>query len=201
VYAVRSARAGETLFKRVSAAAFYRLMTRITQVEIPVDTGDFRLMGRRAVEAFRRLPERHRFTRGLVSWLGFPQTGVTYARAARQAGATKFTVRKMTRFAIDGITSFSHLPLQLAGWLGLATSILALAWIVVALLSAPGPGRWSLGSAVIALLAGVQLVTIGLLGSYLGRVYEEVKRRPLYLVQETTGNAKEGEREGGRGER
>ncbi|MFZ5788346.1 MAG: glycosyltransferase family 2 protein [Acidobacteriota bacterium] len=191
VYAVRAGREGETWFKKATAAAFYRILRGITSVEIPLDTGDFRLMGPRALEAFRRLPERHRFTRGLVSWLGFRQTGVTYVRAARHAGATGYPLRKMLRFAIDAITSFSHVPLQLATWLGFAVSLLAFAFIVVVIvlkvIGISWPGYTSLMAAIL-FLGGVQLVMIGLLGEYLGRVYDEVKQRPLYLVQDTAGS-------------
>lgn len=192
VYAVRRARHGESAFKLVTAKFFYRLLKRITPVDIPLDTGDFRLMDRRAVEAFRRLGERHRFTRGLVAWLGFRQTGVRYDRAARHAGDTKYPLRKMVRFAVDAITSFSHVPLQLATWLGFGVSLLAFAYILVVLvLKVVGiswPGYTSLMAAIL-FLGGVQLVMIGLLGEYLGRVYDEVKRRPLYLVQEEVGRA------------
>ena len=191
VYAVRTRREGETLFKKLTASVFYRLLRRITQVEIPVDTGDFRLMGRRALEAFRRLPERHRFTRGLVAWVGFSQVGVPYARAARKAGETNYPLRKMLRFAVDAITSFSHVPLQLATWLGFLTSLFAFAYIVVVVVlkfvGISWPGYTSLMAAIL-FLGGVQLVMIGLLGEYLGRVYDEVKGRPLYLVQDTVGD-------------
>ncbi len=192
VYAVRRARHGESAFKLYTAKLFYRVLKRITPVDIPLDTGDFRLMGRRAVEAFRRLGERHRFTRGLVAWLGFRQTGVLYDRAARHAGDTKYPLRKMMRFAIDAITSFSHVPLQLATWMGFGVSALAFAYILVVLaLKVVGiswPGYTSLMAAIL-FLGGVQLVMIGLLGEYLGRVYDEVKHRPLYLIQEQVGAA------------
>lgn len=190
VYAVRTARHGETFFKRLTARLFYRLLARITSVAIPLDTGDFRLMGRRAVEAFRRLPERHRFTRGLVAWLGFPQTGVPYERAPRHAGTTKYPLRKMLRFAADAITSFSHVPLQLATWLGFLVSGFAFFYILVVIaLKFAGiswPGYTSLMAAIL-FLGGVQLVMVGLLGEYVGRIYDEVKRRPLYLVAEEAG--------------
>ncbi len=196
VYAQRRRREGESAFKLWTAKAFYRLLRRITPVDIPLDTGDFRLMSRRAVDAFRRLGERHRFTRGLVAWLGFRQTGVLYDRAARHAGDTKYPLRKMVRFAIDAITSFSHVPLQLATWLGFAVSAFAFAYILVVLvLKVVGiswPGYTSLMAAIL-FLGGVQLVMIGLLGEYLGRVYDEVKRRPLYLVQEEVGGGTRGE--------
>jgi glycosyltransferase involved in cell wall biosynthesis len=190
VYAVRVARHGETAFKKLTAKLFYRLLARITAVQIPLDTGDFRLMGPRAVEAFRRLPERHRFTRGLVAWLGFPQTGVPYERAPRHAGTTKYPLRKMLRFALDAITSFSHLPLQLATWLGFAVSAFAFFYILVVLaLKLAGiswPGYTSLMAAIL-FLGGVQLLMVGLLGEYVGRIYDEVKQRPLYLVAEKVG--------------
>lgn len=191
VYAVRASREGETVFKRLSAWLFYRVLRAVTGVEIPLDTGDFRLMGPRALAAFRRLGERHRFTRGLVSWLGFPQIGVEYARAARSTGETHYPLRRMVRLAVDGITSFSHVPLQLATWIGLVVSTLAFAYIVVVIvLKIAGiswPGYTSLMAAIL-FLGGVQLMMIGLLGEYLGRVYDEVKGRPLYLVQETVGD-------------
>ncbi len=192
VYAVRAARRGETAFKRLTAKVFYRLLARLTAVGIPLDTGDFRLMGPRAVEAFRRLPERHRFTRGLVAWLGFSQTGVSYERAPRFAGQTKYPLRKMLRFAADAITSFSHVPLQLATWLGFLVSALAFLYILVVIaLKFAGvswPGYTSLMAAIL-FLGGAQLVMVGLLGEYVGRIYDEVKRRPLYLVAEEVGPA------------
>jgi len=189
VYAVRRSRAGESLFKKGTAALFYRLLHAVTRVDIPIDTGDFRLMGPRALAAFRRLGERHRFTRGMVAWLGFPQVGVPYDRAARHAGETNYPLRKMVRLALDGITSFSHAPLQVSTWLGFLVSGLALLYILAVLAlgrtGVPWPGAAPLSAAVL-FLGGVQLVMIGVLGEYLGRVYDEVKRRPLYLVQETT---------------
>ncbi|MEW5877061.1 MAG: glycosyltransferase family 2 protein [Acidobacteriota bacterium] len=195
VYAVRTARHGETFFKRLTAKLFYRLLARITSVHIPLDTGDFRLMGRRAVEAFRRLPERHRFTRGLVAWLGFPQTGVPYERAPRHAGTTKYPLRKMLRLALDAITSFSHVPLQLATWLGFIVSGFAFFYILVVIaLKFAGiswPGYTSIMAAIL-FLGGVQLVMVGLLGEYVGRIYDEVKHRPLYLVAEEAGFREQG---------
>jgi len=189
-YAVRAKRAGETVFKLATAATFYRLLRRITNVDIPVDTGDFRLMSRKAVEAFRRLPEHHRFTRGMVAWLGFRQIGVPYNRAPRHAGETKYPLKKMLRLASDGITSFSYLPLQIASWLGLAVSAVALAAFLAALIAkAAGSAlAWTwVAIAGLALLGGVQLIAIGLLGEYLGRVFDEVRGRPLYLVREKVG--------------
>ena len=189
VYGQREQREGETAFKKATAAAFYRLLRRITNVEIPVDTGDFRLMGPRAVAAFRSLPERNRFIRGLVSWIGFPQVAVRYRRHARLAGETKYPLRRMMRFALDGITSFSFLPLRLATWLGFAVSVLSFLYIVVVmvlkLLGINWPGYTSMMASIL-FLGGVQLVMIGVLGEYVARIFDEVKRRPLYLVGEST---------------
>jgi len=189
VYGQREHREGETWFKRFTAAGFYRLLQGITNVKIPVDTGDFRLMGPRAVAAFRALPERNRFIRGLVSWIGFPQTAVGYHRLAREVGETKFPVRKMMRFALDGITSFSFLPLRLSTMVGFLVSLLSFVYIVVVIvLKAMGinyPGYTSMMASIL-FLGGVQLVMIGILGEYLARIFDEVKRRPLYLVGDST---------------
>lgn len=189
VYAQRETREGETLFKKVTAALFYRVLHRVTEVDIPVDTGDFRLMGPRAIEAFRALPERNRFIRGLVSWIGFPQTAVRYHREARHAGETKYPFRKMLRFALDALTSFSFLPLRLATFLGFAASAFSFFYILVVLvLKAVGIswlGYTSLMASIL-FLGGVQLIMIGVLGEYIARIFDEVKRRPLYLVGEST---------------
>ena len=193
VYAQREEREGETWFKRATAMLFYRLLRAITSVDIPVDTGDFRLMGPRVVEAFRALPERNRFIRGLVSWLGFPQAAVTYRRQPRLAGETKYPLKKMVRFAFDGITSFSFFPLRLATWTGFVVSGLAFVYIgIVILLKALGinwPGYTSIMASIL-FIGGVQLIMIGILGEYLGRIFDEVKRRPLYLVREATDGSK-----------
>ena len=190
VYAQRTAREGETAFKKATAHLFYRLMRRWTNVEIPVDTGDFRLMGPKAVAAFRSLRERHRFIRGMTAWVGFRQTAVPYARPPRTRGETKWPFRKMLRFAVDALTSFSHVPLQLATWLGFIVSAFSFLYILVVLwlkLRGVNVTGWTTLMFFILFLGGVQLILIGVLGEYLGRVYEEVKRRPLYLVAETTG--------------
>jgi polyisoprenyl-phosphate glycosyltransferase len=198
VYAVRTAREGETAFKKGTAHAFYRLMRRWTNVEIPVDVGDFRLMGPRAVAAFRRLRERHRFIRGMTAWVGFRQVGVPYVRPPRTRGETKWPLRKMLRFAVDALTSFSYVPLQLSSWLGFGVSLFAFFYIVVVLvlkilrINVPG---WTTLMVFILLLGGVQLILIGVLGEYLGRIYEEVKHRPLYLVSEVVGGEAYGEDE------
>jgi dolichol-phosphate mannosyltransferase len=191
-YAVRAKRAGETFFKLATAALFYRVLQRVTNVAIPVDTGDFRLMSRKAVDAFRRLSEHHRFTRGMVAWLGFRQIGVPYLRAARHAGETKYPLRKMLRLASDGLTSFSYLPLQLASWVGTVVCAAALVALAAVLsLKATGSAlSWAwVAVSGLALLGGVQLIAVGLLGEYMGRVFDEVRGRPLYLVQETVGMA------------
>ncbi len=189
VYGQREEREGESWFKLATAALFYRILRGITHVEIPVDTGDFRLMGERAVIAFRALPERNRFIRGLVSWIGFPQTAVRYKRQARQAGETKFPIRKMLRFALDGITSFSFFPLRIATWTGFAVSLFAFLYILVVLILKAVGVSW-LGytslMASILFLGGVQLLMIGIMGEYLARIFDEVKRRPLYLIGERT---------------
>jgi glycosyltransferase involved in cell wall biosynthesis len=192
VYAQRTAREGETPFKKATAHLFYRLMRRWTNVDIPVDTGDFRLMGPKAVAAFRSLRERHRFIRGMTAWVGFRQTAVPYARPPRTRGETKWPLRKMLRFAVDALTSFSHVPLQLATWLGFIVSAFSFLYILVVLwlkLRGINVTGWTTLMFFILFLGGVQLILIGVLGEYLGRIYEEVKRRPLYLVDEVVGGA------------
>ncbi|MEW5986836.1 MAG: glycosyltransferase family 2 protein [Chloroflexota bacterium] len=188
VYGVRTEREGETWFKKFTAKAFYRLIHRITSVNIPRDTGDFRLMDRRVVQAIRQMPERNRFLRGMVSWVGFRQTGVYYKRHARFAGETKFSLRKMTRFALDAITSFSYFPLQLATYLGFTVAaVSAISIVVVIALRLFGHSQELLGQATtlvaVLFLGGVQLISLGIIGEYLGRIYDEVKGRPLYLVE------------------
>ncbi len=191
VYAVRSKRQGETYFKRVTAKLFYRLMKFLTGFPIPVDVGDFRLMSRRAVKTFNSLRERHRYVRGMVSWLGFKQTGVEYVRDPRHSGETKYTLRKMAKLAIDGITSFSNVPLQIAGHLGFWISGLALLYIVYILAmkvftNAPIIG-WASTMTAIFFFGGVQLITLGVIGEYIGRISDEVKQRPIYIVEEQGG--------------
>lgn len=193
VYGVRASREGETWFKLLTAKLFYRLIYRITEVEIPLDTGDFRLMDRRVVNAVRRMPERNRFLRGMVPWIGYRQTGITYERRARYAGESKFSsVRQMLPFALDAITSFSYLPLQLATYMGFALALLSLlAIIVVVVVRLFGPSTPLLGQAttlvVVLFMGGVQLISLGIIGEYLGRIYDEVKGRPLYLVDKKWG--------------
>jgi glycosyltransferase involved in cell wall biosynthesis len=192
VYGVRTERDGETAFKLWTAKIFYRFISRLSETRIPVDTGDFRLMDRRVVDALLSMPERDRFVRGMVSWLGFSQVAVPYRRAQRAAGSTKFSLFKMVRFALDGIFSFSILPLRLATWTGFTASALAICGIIVILLErfigvAGLVKGWS--SAVIAelFIGGVQLICLGIIGEYVGRIYGESKRRPLYVVRERMG--------------
>jgi len=191
VYATRRKRAGESPFKIFTARVFYRTIRRLTNVAIPVDTGDFRLMSRRVIVALRSARERHRFIRGLVSWVGFKQTGIPYDRAERFAGDSKYPFSKMFRFALDGITAFSEIPLRLATWFGFIVSAIAFAVAVIEIgirifTGYNLPGYTSTIFAIL-FLGGVQLITIGILGEYVGRIYDEIKGRPLYLVAETTG--------------
>jgi polyisoprenyl-phosphate glycosyltransferase len=191
VYAVRRTRKGESAFKLLTAQVFYRTIKRLTKVSIPVDTGDFRLMSRRVVVALNRSPERHRFLRGMVSWVGYNQTGVTYDRDERRSGVTKYPLPKMLRFAIDGITSFSDVPLRFASYLGFVSSVVAFIYALIVIgfklfsLHPPGytPG-WASTIVAILFLGGVQLISLGILGEYIGRIYDEVKGRPLYLISD-----------------
>ena len=191
VYAVREKREGDTLFKRATAAFFYRLLRKITNVDIPLDTGDFRLMSRRSIEAMKLFRERNRFVRGLVSWIGFKQTGITFVRAERFAGETKYPLRKMLKFAIDGIVSFSFIPLQLAtifGFFASGLSFLGILWVVyLRLFTQETITGWASMMVIMLFLGGVQLLTLGIIGEYIGRIYDEVKHRPLYLIDETLG--------------
>ena len=186
VYAVRRRRKGESPFKIWTARTFYRVTRRLTKVAIPVDTGDFRLMSRRVVDALKQIRERHRFIRGLVSWVGFPQTAIEYDRDARFAGDSKYPFSKMLRFAIDGITSFSDIPLRFASYFGFAVSgiafLVGIYEIVLRIFTGYNlPGYTSTIFAIV-FLGGVQLIGIGILGEYIGRIYEEIKARPLYVV-------------------
>ncbi len=191
VYAVRRTRKGESPFKLFTARLFYRIIKRLTKVAIPVDTGDFRLMSRRVVDALKRSRERHRFLRGLVSWVGFNQTGVEYDRDERLSGTTKYPLPKMLRFAIDGITSFSDVPLRFASYLGFFSSIIAFVYALVIIIykllkvNPPGYTRgWASTIVAVLFLGGVQLISLGILGEYIGRIYDEVKGRPLYLISD-----------------
>jgi len=188
VYAIRREREGETWFKLFTASLFYRLIYRITDVDIPLDTGDFRLMDRKVVNILNKMRERHRFLRGMSVWVGFRQTGVPYKRRARFAGETKYPLRKMVKFASDAITGFSYLPLQLATYVGFfsaGVSILAIP-VVIALRLAGEQAFFGQATTLIAVLflGGVQLISLGILGEYLGRLYDEARGRPLYIVRD-----------------
>lgn len=191
VYAVRQRRQGESAFKRSTAMLFYRVLRSLTSIDIPMDTGDFRLLGSRAAAVLRSMRERHRFVRGMVSWAGFRQTGVPYVRDERQAGQTKYPLRKMIRFALDGITSFSVIPLKMATWCGFAGalgSMIYLGWVLylrfVENVTIVG---WASLMVAILFLGSVQLLTLGILGEYIGRICDEVRQRPLYVVEEAEG--------------
>lgn len=191
VYGTRTERPGESRFKLMTARAFYRLLNRLSSVPIPLDTGDFRLMSRNVADALRSMPERDRFVRGMVSWVGFRQIALPYKRAERFAGTSKYPLRKMIRFATDGILSFSTKPLQLAVGLGMVAASLALAGIVYSLFLRIFTNIWVEGWTALMIavlfLGGVQLICVGILGEYIGRIYNEVKNRPLYIVDEYLG--------------
>jgi glycosyltransferase involved in cell wall biosynthesis len=188
VYAVRAEREGETWFKKTTAAWFYRIVRRITDVKIPMDAGDFRLMDRKVVEVLKTMHEKHRFPRGMSAWVGFRQIGVPYKRASRFSGTTKYPFNKMFKLALNAITGFSYFPLQLATYFGFLSAGLAIIAIpVVIVMRLIGNGAF-LGQATtliaVLFLGGVQLISLGVLGEYLGRIYDEVKNRPLYIVRE-----------------
>jgi len=191
VYGVRAERPGESAFKLITANWFYRLLNRLSDIPIPLDTGDFRLMSRQVVDVIRSMPERDRFVRGMVSWAGFKQTGLPYCRQERYAGTTKYPLRKMLKFATDGILSFSSKPLQMSIGLGMTAASISLLGIVYALAMRVFTREWVEGwtALMIAVLfiGGVQLICVGIVGEYVGRIYNEVKRRPLYVVQEYIG--------------
>ena len=193
VYGVRTSREGETWFKEFTAKMFYRVIHRITSIDIPLDTGDFRLMDRRVVDAIKRMKESNRFLRGMVPWVGFKQTGVKYKREPRYAGEPFFKgIRQMGPFAVDAITSFSYFPLQLATYMGFLMALLSgLAILVVIYLRLFTASTQLLGQATtlvaVLFLGGVQLISLGIIGEYLGRIYDEVKGRPLYLVDQKWG--------------
>lgn len=187
VYAIRSEREGETWFKKFTASVFYRLIYRITDVKIPLDTGDFRLLDREVVDVLKSMRERHRFPRGMAAWVGFKQVGVEYKRAVRFAGQTKYPFKKMLKLALNAITGFSYFPLQVASYLGFISagvSIVAIPVVIILRLtgSQAFTGQASTLLAVL-LLGGVQLISLGILGEYIGRLYDEAKGRPLYIVR------------------
>jgi len=188
VYAVRKEREGESWFKKTTAAVFYRLIHAITNVDIPLDTGDFRLMDQKVVSVLKNMREKHRFLRGMSAWVGFKQTGVEYKRKPRYAGESKYPISKMVQFALNAITSFSYFPLQVATYIGfIAAGLSVLAIPVVALLRLT-TGTALFGQAttliIVLFLGGVQLISLGIIGEYIGRIYDEAKDRPLYIVAE-----------------
>lgn len=190
VYAVRRKREGESIFKKLTAAIFYRALDRITDTPIPLDTGDFRLMSRRALDAFLSLPEQARFIRGMVAWIGFRQVPFVYDRHERHAGESKYPLAKMIRFALDAITGFSTAPLRFASHVGLlltAASVLLVLYIIVAWLLGQAIQGWTSTMLVVVVLGAVQMFVLGMIGEYLGRLYVESKRRPLYLVADIAG--------------
>ena len=188
VYAVRAEREGESWFKKFSAALFYRIIFRITDVEIPLDTGDFRLMDRKVVDVMKSMRERHRFPRGMSAWVGFKQIGVEYKRAARHAGVTKYPFKKMLRLALNAITGFSYFPLQVATYIGFIAAGIAILAIPVVIYMRMTGSQAFFGQATtlisVLFLGGVQLISLGILGEYIGRLYDEAKGRPLYIVRE-----------------
>jgi dolichol-phosphate mannosyltransferase len=199
VYGVRRSRAGETAFKRATAHGFYRLLSRATEVDIPLDAGDFRLMSRRALDALLAMPEQARFIRGMVAWIGFRQVPFAYDRQQRFAGETKYPLKKMMRFAFDALTGFSSAPLKLAShaglWLSLG-SVLLILYIAYAWLAGESIQGWTSLMLIVVVLGAIQMFVLALMGEYIGRLYNEAKRRPLYIVQEVAGREPEGARLG-----
>lgn len=188
VHAVRTARAGETWFKLSSAKVFYILVRKLTKVDIPLNAGDFRLMSKRTVKLFNAMPERNRFIRGMVPWIGLKQGAIYYERSARFAGSTKYPLGKMLKLAFDGITSFSNTPLQSAYYLGFFVAIISILYaiyiVIYSLIHGFPVQGWSSIMVIILFIGSVQLITIGILGEYVGRIYDEVKKRPLFIIDE-----------------
>lgn len=187
VYGVRTSRRGESGFKLWTAKAFYRLINALSDVQIPLDSGDFRLLDRKAVEAMKSMPERHRLLRGMCSWIGFRQCGLAYERAPRFAGSTKYPMRKMMKLALDGILSFSTVPLRVLALIGVASAGLALLGIIYALVVRLFTHAWVAGWTIsfigLLFLGGLQMISIGIVGEYVGRIYTEAKHRPLYIAR------------------
>lgn len=193
VYGQRLSRAGETMFKRASAKLFYRMLDRLTDVSVPRDTGDFRIMSRRVVNHLNAMPERYRFVRGMVSWIGFRQAALPYERDARVAGHSNYPLRKMISFALDAVTSFSTLPLRLAAHLGLFAALLGivtLGWVLTSYLMGNTMTGWASIAGIVLVIGSVQLIMLGVFGEYLGRMYMESKHRPLFIVQEVRAKPK-----------
>jgi len=192
IYAIRESRKDPVL-KRAIAFAFYRILQRMSDIDIPVDAGDFRLMNREVVDILKAMPERNRFVRGLASWVGFRQSSIRYARDRRYTGKSKYTLWKLAKLAFDGVTSFSRFPLRLATYLGLVVSLVSFVYTAKIIIDTLLFGRivpgWTSLMAAVLFLGGVQLVVIGIVGGYIGRVYVEVQQRPLYLIKEKIGFA------------
>ena len=192
VYAVRSKRKGESYFKMATAKLFYRLLFKMTDINIPLDTGDFRIMRRNVVDVLKQMPETHRFIRGMVSWVGFKQVGLEYERQERFAGETKYPIKKMIVFAIDALTSFSSAPLKLASYFGFFVSLIGLLGIVWVLYTKfftdSNISGWSSLMVTVLFMGGVQLLTLGIIGQYIGRISEESKTRPLYIIENIYSN-------------
>jgi dolichol-phosphate mannosyltransferase len=195
VYAIRESRK-DPILKRAIAFAFYRLFKRMSEVDVPVDAGDFRLMSRRVVDILRNMPERNRYLRGLASWVGFSQASISYARDERYRGERKYTLWQSARLAIDGITSFSHFPLRLVTNLGLVVSLAGFLYgaiiIILGLFFGKVVPGWTTLMAAVIFLGGIQLIVVGVVGEYIGRIYVEVQRRPLYLIKQKIGFSEEG---------
>jgi len=194
IYARRTERKGETLFKKLTARLYYRLLSVSTDIEIPTDTGDFRLLDRRVCEELKRLPEKNRYVRGLVSWVGFRQTSVEYVRDGRLAGETKYSLRKMIKLSLDGLTSFSYKPIRMANYIGGMLLFFGLIYLAGMLLSkistASVISGWNLVIAMQLVLTGILLTMMGIIGEYIGRIYDEARNRPLYIVSECYGMMK-----------
>jgi len=189
VYGKRISRQGETIFKKVTAKIFYRLLRSLTDVNIPVDTGDFRLIDRRVCEALKQLPERSRYVRGLMSWVGFKQTPIEFERSERYTGETKYPLKKMLKLAMDGIMSFSYKPLKLSSWLGSLLSVFSFVYLIIVLLQKiffpeSAQSGWASLIAVSLFFNGITLLMLGIIGEYIGRIYDEAKGRPLYIISE-----------------
>ncbi len=190
VYAVRKNRKGETWFKKLTAKIYYRILKRLSQIDIPVDTGDFRLVDRKALNAFLAMRESHRFVRGMFSWIGFKQIGIEFERAERFAGETNYPFRKMIKLAMDGILSFSYVPLRLVlsmgAWIALAAAGAAI-YAIIRHFQGETVQGWTSIFVLVAFLGGIQLIALGMLGEYIGRIHEEVKKRPLYIIRDRIG--------------
>ena len=195
VYGKRLKREGETAFKKLTAKMYYRLLKNVTSVDIPVDTGDFRLIDRKVCDAMKSLGERNRYVRGLVSWVGFKQTAVEYVREKRFAGETKYPFKKMLKLAMDGIMSFSYKPLKLASGIGFAMSLISFVYLIVVicqrLFTNTTVEGWASTTAILVFTQGIVLMMLGIIGEYMGRIFDEIKGRPIYIVREVIGFADE----------